>query len=56
MLNSHNRITDRAYDALLERYGDDRTVFAAADGAGNLRRLAKRHGIDPDCDLQALRR
>lgn len=48
MLNPANRITDRAYELLLERYGDDKTVFACADAVGNLRWLCLMREIDPD--------
>lgn len=47
-MNRHNAISDAAYDALLAIYERDRHVFSAAHAVGNLRRLAKSHGINPD--------
>ena len=41
-------ISDAAYDGLIAIYERDRSVFAACYAVGSLRKLASRHGINPD--------
>ncbi len=43
-----DRISDAAYDGLIVIYEHDRHVFSACFAVGSLRKLASRHGINPD--------
>ena len=41
-------LSDAAYTELLAIYELDRHVFSACFAVGSLRKLASRHGINPD--------
>lgn len=41
-------ISDNAFDCLISIYERDRTLWAAVHACGNIRKLAKAHGINPE--------